>query len=314
MERSKPVPSQTKPKTEPAVALDGFMDLCRTRVESALDRWLPAAEAVPQDLHRAMRYATLAGGKYVRPLLVYATGRAFGIEPERLDGPACAVELIHAYSLVHDDLPAMDNDALRRGKPSCHIAFGEAVAILAGDALQALAFHILASDPALRMTPAQRLRMIDTLALAGSSLGMAGGQAIDLAAVGKKLSLTDLENMHARKTGALIRASVLLGALAVDGLPEETLSALGNYARCIGLTFQIRDDVLDAEGDTATLGKTQGSDTSNNKPTYSTLLGVEQAKRTAEALHREALQHLEGLGGRAELLRSISEYIIRRVH
>jgi farnesyl diphosphate synthase len=307
------VPSQTKPKTE-AAALDGFMELCRGRVETALDHWLPAAAETPQELHRAMRYATLAGGKYVRPLLVYATGQAFGVEPARLDGAACAVELIHAYSLVHDDLPAMDDDALRRGKPSCHVAFGEAMAILAGDALQALAFHILAVDPKLATPPAQRLRMIDTLALAGSSLGMAGGQAIDLAAVGKKLSLGDLEDMHARKTGALIRASVLLGALAADGLPEETLAALGNYARCIGLTFQIRDDVLDAEGDTATLGKTSGSDISRNKPTYSTLLGVEAAKRMADALHREALQHLAGLGERADLLRAISEYIIRRMH
>jgi farnesyl diphosphate synthase len=307
------VPSPTKPKTEPA-ALDGFMELCRGRVETALDHWLPAAAETPQELHRAMRYAALAGGKYVRPLLVYATGQAFGVEPARLDGAACAVELIHAYSLVHDDLPAMDNDALRRGKPSCHVAFGEALAILAGDALQALAFRILTVDPTLTTAPAQRLRMIDTLALAGSSLGMAGGQAIDLAAVGKRLSLDDLENMHARKTGALIRASVLLGALAADGLPEETLAALVNYARCIGLTFQIRDDVLDAEGDTATLGKTSGSDISHNKPTYSTLLGVEAAKRMAEALHREALQHLAGLGEQAGLLRAISEYIIRRMH
>jgi len=290
------------------------MELSRGRVETALDRWLPAVEETPQELHRAMRYAVLAGGKYVRPLLVYATGNAFGVDPARLDGAACAVELIHAYSLVHDDLPAMDNDALRRGKPSCHVAFGEAVAILTGDALQALAFHILAADPALGVTPAQRLRMIDTLALAGSSLGMAGGQAIDLAAVGRELELGDLEHMHVRKTGALIRASVQLGALAADGLPEKTLAALDRYARCIGLTFQIRDDVLDAEGDTATLGKTSGSDRSHNKPTYSTLLGVEAAKRMADVLHREALQHLEGLGERAGLLRAMSEYIIRRIH
>jgi farnesyl diphosphate synthase len=261
-----------------------------------------------------MRYATLAGGKYVRPLLVYATGQAFGVAPERLDGAACAVELIHAYSLVHDDLPAMDNDPLRRGKPSCHIAFGEAPAILTGDALQALAFHILAADPVSGINPGQRLRMIDTLALAGGSLGMAGGQAIDLAAVGHALGREALEDMHARKTGALIRASVLMGALAAGDLPAATLAALGAYARCIGLTFQIRDDVLDAEGDTATLGKTSGSDRSNNKPTYSTLLGVEAAKRMAEALHREALQHLEGLGEGAELLRALSHYIIRRIH
>lgn len=290
------------------------MQQCRTRVESALQRWLPPVEAEPQDLHRAMRYAALDGGKHVRPLLVYATGRAFGVAPERLDGVACAVELIHAYSLAHDDLPAMDNDTLRRGKPSCHVAFGEALAILTGDALQALAFHILATDPALGVAPAQRLRMLDTLALAAGSHGMAGGQAIDLAAVGRMLDLGELENMHARKTGALIRASVQLGALAAGEPPKETLAALGRYARCIGLTFQIRDDVLDAEGDTATLGKSSGSDASNNRATYSTLLGVEEAKRMADALHREALQHLAGLGADADLLRAISEYIIRRIH
>lgn len=306
--------SPTKPQTEPAAALDGFMELSRARVEAALDRWLPSAEAEPRDLHRAMRYATLAGGKYVRPLLVYATGQAFGIAPERLDGAACAVELIHAYSLVHDDLPAMDNDPLRRGKPSCHVAFGEAPAILTGDALQALAFHILAADPAPGIAAAQRLRMIDTLALAGGSLGMAGGQAIDLAAVGRALGLAELEDMHARKTGALIRASVLMGALAAGDLPAATVAALGAYARCIGLTFQIRDDVLDAEGDTSTLGKTSGSDRDHNKPTYATLLGVEAAKRLAEDLHREAVGYLEALDAQAELLREISAYIIRRIH
>ncbi|MCC6209347.1 MAG: (2E,6E)-farnesyl diphosphate synthase [Gammaproteobacteria bacterium] len=290
------------------------MELSRARVESALDRWLPPADAEPRDLHRAMRYAALAGGKYVRPLLVYATGHAFGVTPERLDGAACAVELIHAYSLVHDDLPAMDNDLLRRGKPSCHVAFGEAPAILTGDALQALAFHILAADPAPGVPPAQRLRMIDTLAHAGGSFGMAGGQAIDLAAVGRSLELEALEDMHTRKTGALIRASVLMGALAAGDLPEETLAALGEYARCIGLTFQIRDDVLDAEGDTTTLGKTSGSDRDNNKPTYATLLGVDAAKHLAEELHREAVEHLEGLGAAADLLRQISAYIIRRIH
>ncbi len=307
------MPSPTKPKTEPAVALDGFMELSRARVEAALDRWLPSAETEPRDLHRAMRYATLAGGKYVRPLLVYATGHAFGVAPEHLDGAACAVELIHAYSLVHDDLPAMDNDLLRRGKPSCHAAFGEAPAILTGDALQALAFHILAADPAPGIPPAQRLRMIDALARAGGSLGMAGGQAIDLAAVGHSLGLAELEDMHARKTGALIRASVLLGALAAEGLPPEALAALGDYARCIGLTFQIRDDVLDAEGDTSTLGKTSGSDRDHNKPTYATLLGVEAAKRLADELHREAVAHLRGLGAEVDLLREISAYIIRRL-
>jgi geranylgeranyl pyrophosphate synthase len=290
------------------------MDLCRLQVERALDHWLPPAETPPARLHEAMRYSAIAGGKYIRPVLVYATGRIFGAAIERLDGPACAVELIHAYSLIHDDLPAMDNDALRRGKPCCHIAFGEAIAILAGDALQALAFHILASDPALAIDDRYRLKMIDTLSIAASSIGMAGGQAIDLASVGMTLDLDDLENMHLRKTGALIRASILLGALGADVHDDEALHVLGNYARCIGLAFQIRDDILDVEGDTATLGKMQGADSLHNKPTYVSLLGVDGARAMAMRLHDEAVDHLAPLGGRAALLRAIAAYIVERVH
>ncbi len=290
------------------------MELCRLQVERALDHWLPPAETPPDRLHEAMRYSALAGGKYIRPVLVYATGRTFGTAIGQLDGPACAVELIHAYSLIHDDLPAMDNDDLRRGKPSCHVAFGEAIAILAGDALQVLAFHILASDPEIAVAPQHRLKMIDTLSIAGSSIGMAGGQAIDLASVGKTLALVDLENMHLRKTGALIRASVLLGALGADIHDDETLRILGNYAHCIGLAFQIRDDILDVEGDTTILGKTQGADSRHDKPTYVSLLGLDGAKEMAMRLHDEAVDHLDPLGERSALLRAIAAYIVHRMH
>ena len=279
------------------------MAFCQERMARTLDHWLPSAVTPPRTLHEAMRYAALAGGKYVRPLLVYATGRSLGID---------AVELIHAYSLVHDDLPAMDDDDLRRGKPACHKVYGDAMAILAGDALQALAFHILAQDPAIRAPAQRRLRMIDTLAVASSSQGMAGGQAIDLEAVGKDLDLQELENMHLRKTGALIRASVTLAALSRPELSEETLRQLGGYARCIGLAFQIRDDILDVEGDTATLGKEQGADMERNKPTYPALLGLEGAKRKAAELHERALALLEPLGGDADPLRWIAQYIVGR--
>ncbi len=288
------------------------MAFCRSRVERALDHWLPASSTPPCTLHEAMRYAALAGGKYVRPLLVYATGQALGVKAEALDGPACAVELIHAYSLVHDDLPAMDDDDLRRGKPTCHKVYGEAMAILTGDALQSLAFHILAQDAAIGVPAERRLRMIDTLAIASSSQGMAGGQAIDLEAVGRELNLEELENMHLRKTGALIRASVTLAALASPGLAEETLRLLGGYARCIGLAFQIRDDVLDVEADTGTMGKLQGADMQRNKPTYPALLGLEGAKRKARELHDKALALLDPLGQAADPLRWIARYIVAR--
>ncbi len=288
------------------------MAFYRSRIERALDHWLPAATTPPRTLHEAMRYATLAGGKYVRPLLVYTTGRTLGVTPEALDGPACAVELIHAYSLVHDDLPAMDDDDLRRGKPTCHKVYGEAMAILTGDALQSLAFHILAHDPALRISPERRLRMIDTLAIASSSQGMAGGQAIDLEAVGKELDLQELENMHLRKTGALIRASVILGALAHPTAGEDLLRLLGTYARCIGLAFQIRDDILDVEGDTTVLGKTRGADQVRNKPTYPALLGVEGARRKAAELYEKALAQLTPLGRDADPLRWLTRYIVQR--
>lgn len=284
----------------------------QSRVERALDTWLPPDTAEPENLHKAMRYAVLGGGKRIRPVLVYASGEAFGVEPPALDGAACAVEMIHAYSLVHDDLPAMDDDDLRRGRPTCHRAFDEATAILAGDALQALAFHVLAHDPEIVVNADQRIRMIDTLAIASGSRGMAGGQAIDLAAVGRSLNLEQLETMHNYKTGALIRASVELGALSLPGVDESELVRISNCAQYIGLAFQIRDDILDIESDTETLGKPQGSDAAQNKPTYPQLLGMDGAKAAAEALHNKARAALEDLDERADGLRWIADYIVAR--
>ncbi|NOX76035.1 MAG: (2E,6E)-farnesyl diphosphate synthase, partial [Gammaproteobacteria bacterium] len=276
------------------MSLIPLLDTYQARTERALQRWLPSAEVNPSRLHEAMRYASLSGGKRVRPLLVYLTGQMLGVAPAALDGPACALELIHVYSLIHDDLPAMDNDELRRGKATCHIRFDEASAILAGDALQSLAFYILAHDPGMVSEPALRLKMVKTLALASGSRGMAGGQAMDLAAegAGQSMNLAELENMHIHKTGALIRASVKLGALSRPGVETAQLEKLDHFAKCMGLAFQIRDDILDVEGDTQTLGKPQGSDEARDKATYPALLGMAEAKRRADELLREAVDSL----------------------
>jgi farnesyl diphosphate synthase len=291
-----------------------WIGVYRGRTERALDQRLPAADLHPGDLHQAMRYAVLGGGKRIRPVLVYLSGAAVGAAPETLDGPACAVEFIHAYSLIHDDLPAMDDDDLRHGQPTCHKAFGEALAILAGDALQALAFQVLGQDTAMVADPAIRLRMLGVLAQAAGSRGMVGGQAIDLAAVGRELTLAELENMHIHKTGALIRASVLLGALSQPAVEPAVLERLDRYAKCIGLAFQIRDDILDVIGDAATLGKTAGADRALNKPTYPALLGLEGAREHARVLHEEALASLQPLGTEAEPLRQIAAYIVERAY
>ena len=280
----------------------------RARVEAALERWLPSTSLQPQQLHAAMRHATLDGGKRVRPLLTYATGHALGVTAEQLDGPACAVELIHAYSLVHDDLPAMDDDELRRGRPTVHRAYDEATAILTGDALQSLAFHVLAHDPRMRLEPGPRLGMVETLALASGSRGMAGGQALDLAAVGRDLDLAQLENLHIHKTGALIRASVALGS------KHALHPGLDHYAKCIGLAFQIQDDILDVEGETARIGKTRGKDHAQGKPTYPSLLGLEGARDKARELHEEALESLSEFAAQADPLRWLADYIIGRAH
>jgi len=287
------------------------MARCQARLETSLSHWLPPAETHPAALHAAMRYAVLGGGKRIRPTLVYASGQAVGSDWEQLDAPACAVEFIHAYSLVHDDLPAMDDDDLRRGKPSCHKAFGEAEAILAGDALQTLGFYVLTHDKS-ACDSVTRLRMIEAIALAAGSRGMVGGQMIDLAAAGRQLDIAELEDMHIHKTGALIRASVVLGALTRPGLAAETLERLDHYAKCIGLAFQIRDDILDVEGETDILGKRSGADLSLNKSTYAALIGLDDAKQRAKELHEEAMDSLSGLDGKADPLRWISLYIIER--
>ncbi len=286
----------------------------KDQVQAALNHWLPAEDSKPETLHRAMRYSALSGGKYVRPLLVYATGKALCVNAEALDGPACAIELIHSYSLVHDDLPAMDDDDLRRGKPTCHKAFDEATAVLVGDALQSLAFHILAVDIAIQTRIELRIKMIETLAHASGSLGMAGGQAIDLEADGKgtNFTLASLQYMHSQKTGALIRASVRLGVLSAPDCDEALLTRLDRYAADIGLAFQIRDDILDIEASTDVLGKSQGADIARNKPTYPALLGMDGAKQKAQQLHESALENLATLGSEADSLRWISEYIVQR--
>ncbi|MCO6412362.1 MAG: (2E,6E)-farnesyl diphosphate synthase [Thiogranum sp.] len=281
------------------------------RVEAALDQFLPSEHTHPARLHRAMRYSILGGGKRIRPLLVYAAGHVAGAPDNALDAAACAVECIHAYSLIHDDLPAMDDDELRRGKPTCHKAFGEAEAILAGDALQALAFYVLAHalDGA---DSSRRLKMVELLAQAAGSRGMVGGQSIDLAAVGRELDIAELEDMHIHKTGALIRASVLLGALCANRVEDRDRNALDHFGKYIGLAFQVQDDILDVTATTATLGKRAGADQALNKPTYPSLLGVNGARERARELHQAALDSLEPLGPRAGLLRGLSSYIIDR--
>ncbi|MDX2418897.1 MAG: (2E,6E)-farnesyl diphosphate synthase [Xanthomonadales bacterium] len=288
------------------------MAQCHERLERSFDTWLPATTTHPATLHDAMRYTVMDGGKRIRPTLVYAGGQAAGAAPESLDRAACAIELIHAYSLIHDDLPAMDDDDLRRGKPSCHRAFGEATAILAGDALQSLAFQVLAIDAGNGISESTRLRMIKTLALAAGSRGMAGGQAIDLAATGQQLNIAELEDMHIHKTGALIRASVVIGALCGNLSAQDDIDKLDHYAKCIGLAFQIRDDILDVEGEAATLGKNPGMDQRLEKATYPSVIGLEAARQRATELHTEAMDSLTDFDERADPLRWISMYIIER--
>ncbi|MEP6939894.1 MAG: farnesyl diphosphate synthase [Rudaea sp.] len=282
------------------------------RADNALARALPDEGDAPVELHKAMRYAVLGGGKRLRPVLVYATGSALGAAPERLDAAAAAVEIIHAYSLVHDDLPAMDDDALRRGRPTCHVVFGEAMAILAGDALQALAFQVLADDAQLGNAAGLQVEMLRTLASACGAHGMAGGQALDLAAIGKHLSSAELERMHVFKTGALIRASVRLGALAAGCTDAAVLAALERYGHGLGLAFQIRDDILDVEGDSATMGKTAGKDAADNKPTYPAILGMQGARAELEALARAALAAIAPLGAPFAALAELARFVATR--
>jgi farnesyl diphosphate synthase len=281
------------------------------RMETALGELLPAQSLVPNRMHDAMRYSTLGGGKRVRAMLVFAAGELTGASAERLRIPAASVEMIHAYSLIHDDLPCMDDDVLRRGKPTCHVEFDEATALLAGDALQSLAFQLIA-EYKLTAKPETQLKMLQLFAVACGSRGMAGGQAIDLDSVGKALTLPELEHMHILKTGALIRASILMGANCGDELPEADFAHLDRYSKCIGLAFQVVDDILDEEGDAATLGKTAGKDRAEGKPTYVSVMGMDEAKRFAEELLADALAALSTFGARADRLRSLAEFIVRR--
>jgi farnesyl diphosphate synthase len=266
---------------------------------------------MPERLHRAMRYAVLGGGKRVRPLLAFAAGELAEADPARVEVVAAAVEMIHAYSLVHDDLPCMDNDVLRRGKPACHVEFDEATALLVGDALQPLAFQILA-EHVVADRPDAQIEMLKVLALASGSRGMAGGQAIDLACVGKTLSLPELEFMHIHKTGALIRAAVVLGARCGHGLDAKQLGRLEHYAKTVGLAFQVVDDVLDCDASTATLGKTAGKDAAQEKPTYVSILGLARARALAEELRTGAHAALSSFGATAVRLHDLADFIVLR--
>ncbi|HKS54980.1 MAG TPA: farnesyl diphosphate synthase [Steroidobacteraceae bacterium] len=289
-----------------------LLERWHSRIERELSARLPAPSARPARLHEALRYSALGGGKRVRPVLAYATASALGIPETSVDGVACAVELIHAYSLVHDDLPAMDDDDLRRGRPTCHKAYDEATAILVGDALQVLAFETLASGPGLPSDAGIRLELVRLLATASGTAGMAGGQALDLAAVGRALSLAEVEEMHARKTGALIHAAVMMAAACSSQLSATLAHALDEFARAIGLAFQIQDDLLDIEGDVAQLGKATGADRALNKPTYPSCVGLEPARRRMHELHAHALAALGVAGLRAAPLASVSDWLVLR--
>lgn len=296
---------------------DAFLAQCRQQIDSALTRNLPCPDQAGADrrLVEAMHYSTVNGGKRLRPVLVYAAAASIAVdkvEQDILDRIACSVECIHAYSLVHDDLPAMDDDDLRRGQPTCHIAYDEATAILAGDALQSQAYELLSTMESLRAQT--QLDLIRTLSHASGAQGMVGGQAIDLASVDKQLALDALQNMHNKKTGALIKASVLMGAIATQSASEAQLEALSTYADAVGLAFQVQDDILDVVADTATLGKRQGADEALNKPTYVSLLGLEGAKAKTRELHQQALKALKNFGDGADRLRELSTYIVERSH
>lgn len=293
-------------------AFGAQLETWRVRMEHALAARLPAPDIVPARLHEAMRYSVLGGGKRIRPALVFATARAVGLSEAEVEAAACAIELVHVYSLVHDDLPAMDDDDLRRGRPTCHKAFDEATALLVGDSLQPLAFRLLASDGALPASPAIRLRLIDMLAQAIGTLGMAGGQAIDLAAQGMRLDIKQVEDMHARKTGALIRASVLMAAECAPPLDPLLYAALTRFATAVGLAFQIQDDLLDVTGDAAMLGKATGADSERAKPTHPAIIGVAASQHRVRLLHNQALNALGPFGERARLLRSLADWLLSR--
>ncbi len=288
--------------------IDDYM----TRIDDALERALPAPETSPERLHEAMRYAVFNGGKRLRPILVYATGECLGVEKALLDAPAVAIELIHAFSLVHDDLPAMDDDDLRRGQPTVHVRFDEATAILAADALQPLAFRVLSGCKDIGM--AQRIRLIDLVTDACGSVGMTGGQSIDLAAEGQALSAAEIEHMYSLKTGALIHASIVSACILSDEIDRASCEALDRFGRAVGVAFQIKDDILDIEGDTEIIGKPAGSDEALQKATYPGLLGVDAARRRCDELLESGLVELDHFGADAEPLRWLAKYIVSRGH
>lgn len=293
-----------------AQAFDDWVKNMQLHVEGILDQSLPPKNTTPQRLHEAMRYATLGGGKRVRALLAYAAGVFCGASAEKASAAAAAVELIHAFSLVHDDMPCMDDDDLRRGKPSTHKQFGDAHALLVGDALQSLAFQLISED--LNIRSAQKIKILHLLALATGSRGMAGGQAIDIESIGIPLTKDELETMHLHKTGALIRAATLMGAYSAYRQNEEKIKAADHFSKSIGLAFQVVDDILDAEADTETLGKTAGKDANHNKSTYVTILGIEEAKDLAMELHANAMAALSFYGQEADLLRHLANFITKR--
>ena len=292
--------------------LKTWQQQAQAQTELTLERMLPTAATVPNTLHEAMRYSALDGGKRLRPLLVLAAAELGDADAAALEQAMAAIEMVHVYSLVHDDMPPMDNDSLRRGKPTCHVQYDEATALLVGDALQTQAFDVLSRPTGL--PAARQLKMVSVLAQASGSLGMAGGQAIDLANVGKAMNQTELEQMHGLKTGALIRAAVALGALCCPDLNDDSRRRLDDYARKLGLAFQVIDDVLDCEADTATLGKTAGKDADNDKPTYVKLMGLAAARAYAETLVADAVALLEPFGEDALRLRQLAEYVTARNH
>ena len=301
----------TAPVNEQTADFNAWAADMQARMESVLEVNMPLASVSPMRLHEAMRYSTLGGGKRVRALLAYAAGEFCGAELEKIDIPAASVEIIHAFSLVHDDLPCMDDDDLRRGKPTTHKQYGDAMALLVGDALQSLAFQLVSQDKMLK-NATQKLQMLHILALASGSRGMAGGQAIDIESIGIPLTRAELEHMHIQKTGALIRAAALLGAYSADKPDEEKVKAVDHFAKAIGLAFQVVDDILDSEADTQTLGKTAGKDKLNNKSTYVTILGLAAAKHLASELHANAMAALSFYGREADCLRHLANFITHR--
>lgn len=284
----------------------------QARMERALDARLPAANVEPVRLHEAMRYSVLGGGKRVRPTLLFCAARAVGLTEVEVEGAACAIELLHVYSLVHDDLPAIDNDDLRRGRATCHKAYDEATAVLVGDALQSLAFQLLAGDAALPASAAVRMRLIGLLADASGTSGMVGGQALDLRAQGRNLAVAEVATMYRLKTGALISASVLMGAACAPALAPRLWNALAAFAAPIGLAFQIQDDLLDVLGVAGTVGKTTGSDRARGKPTYPAVLGVAASQQRVRELHAEAIEALRPLGASADDLRALADWLLVR--